>query len=83
VELRSEILEFIEVAIVELKGKAQPREIAELRELAMDAQDAESQEQLVTIQAQAKNLREFCERRSRSTGSFMSVIPPPGRRSTR
>ena len=45
-EKKDEVVEFIEVAIVELRGVAQPRDVAELRELAMDAKDAESAEQL-------------------------------------
>jgi hypothetical protein len=78
--LRSEVLEFIEVAIVELKGMAQPRDIAELRELAMDVRDADSEDAIVQIRQQAQNLREFCEKRSKSTGKFPSVFPPPGRK---
>jgi hypothetical protein len=65
-ELRVEVVEFIEVAIVELRGVAQPRDIAELRELAMDARDAESDDELHGILAHAKNLREFCEKRTMS-----------------
>jgi hypothetical protein len=74
-----EVLEYIEVAKVELKGIAQPREIAELSELALDVKDAESKEQLEAIYAQAKNLREFCERRSKSTAAMPRTIPPPRR----
>jgi hypothetical protein len=78
-ELREEVLEYIEVAKMELKGMAQPRDIAELNELALDVNDAQSDEQLQGIYAQAKNLREFCERRSRSTGNMPRIIPPPRR----
>jgi len=81
--LRSEVTEFIEVAVVELKTIAQPRELAELRELAMDARDAETKEQLDSIYAQAKNLREFCEKRSRSTGNFPKMVMPFGPRSAK
>jgi hypothetical protein len=81
-QLKAEIVAYIEVALVELKATAQPRDIAEFRELAMDAEDADSVEGLNLIQAQAKNLREFCEKRARSTGHFPSVFPPAGRRST-
>lgn len=79
VEARHEVIEFIEIAKVELKGIAQPRDIAELNELMLDANDAESEEQLSAIYAQAKNLREFCERRSKSTGNMPRIIPPPRR----
>jgi hypothetical protein len=78
-EFRNEVIEFIEIAIVELRAMAQPREIAELRELAMDARDADALEQLESILAQAKNLREFCEKRTRSTGNFPKTVPPPRR----
>jgi hypothetical protein len=79
VDLREEVLDYIEVAKVELKGMAQPRDIAELNELALDVKDAEAEEQLQAIYAQAKNLREFCERRSKSTGNMPRIIPPPRR----
>jgi hypothetical protein len=81
-EKRDEIIEFIEVAIVELRGVAQPRDVAELRELAMDAKDAEDEPQLDEILKQAKNLREFCEQRKLSSGDARSIImrPPIGRR---
>ena len=62
-ELRTEVVDTIEVAIVELRAIAQPRDIAELRELVMDANDAESQEQLEGILAHANNLIAFCEGR--------------------
>ena len=78
-ELRAQVLEFIEVAIVELRGVAQPRDVAELRELAMDAEDAETAEQLASIQQQAENLRAFCERRKMSSVKS-PTIPPSGRR---
>ena len=78
-ELRAQVLEYIEVAIVELRGVAQPRDVAELRELAMDAEDAETTEQLTSIQQQAMNLRAFCERRKMSSVKS-PTLPPPGRR---
>lgn len=84
-EKREEIVEFIEVAIVELRGVAQPRDIAELRELEMDAKEADTAEQLERILEQATNLRAFCEQRKRSSGDVRSVLfqpPPPGRRAT-
>jgi hypothetical protein len=78
---REEVLEFIEVSLVELKGIALPRDLAELRELAMDVRDAEDLTQLKAIHEQAKNLRDFCERRARSTSAFPSVSSlPVGRR---
>jgi hypothetical protein len=79
-DFRTEVTEFIEVAIVELRTMAQPREIAEMRELGMDARDAETKEQLDSILAHAKNLREFCERRTRSTGNFPKMMTPKGLR---
>ncbi len=82
-EKRDEVVEFIEVAIVELRGVALPRDIAELRELEMDAKEAETPEQLDRIHAQATNLRTFCEQRKKSSGDVRSVImkpPPAGRR---
>jgi hypothetical protein len=84
-EKREEVVEFIEVALVELRGAAQPRDFAELRELAMDAKDAETPEQLDHILKQAQNLRAFCEQRKKSSGDVRSIImhpPPAGRRAT-
>lgn len=72
--LRHEVLEFIAVARAELRGLAQPREHAELRELEVDAEDVQSEEQLRAIYDHAKNLRRFCEGRKLSADS---VIPPP------
>ncbi len=63
---RAEVLEYIAIALAELRGVAQPREHAELRELEFDAEDAENDEQLQKIFEQAKNLRTFCERRKLS-----------------
>ena len=77
-ELRAEVREYIEVAIVELREIAQPNEIAQLRELAMDADDADTEEQLARIRKQAQNLRSFCEKRARSVAGFGAVIVPPG-----
>ena len=78
-ELRAQVREYIEVAIVELRGVAQPRDVAELRELAMDAEDAETDEQLASIHQQAENLRAFCERRKMSSVKSPTT-PPSGRR---
>jgi hypothetical protein len=82
-EQRDEVVEFIEVAIVELRNFAQPRDIAELRELEMDARDATTNDQLGEILRQAQNLRAFCEQRKRSSGDVIGAIRPPmGRRQT-
>lgn len=77
---RENVLEYIEVAIVELRGKAQPRDIADLRELALDARDADSAESLAGILAQAQNLRKFCELRAMSREAMPRVVAPPARR---
>ena len=80
-ELRAQIIEFIEIAVVELKNVAQPREIGELRALGLDAEDADSVEQLELIKKQAQNLREFCESRKMSSNDYVSAfMPPQGRR---
>jgi hypothetical protein len=63
VVFRDEVIELIEVALVELKGIAQPRDLAQLRELLLDAKDADDSEQLMRILEQAKGLRKFCEGR--------------------
>jgi hypothetical protein len=76
---REEVTEYIEVAKVELKAIAQPRDIAELNELLLDTNDAETDEQLGAIYEQAKNLRAFCERRSKSTGNMPRINFPPRR----
>jgi hypothetical protein len=74
--LRSEILEFVAVALAELRGIAQPREFAELRELEMDAADAGDVEHLRSIYTQAKNLRLFCERRKMSATIGATTLFP-------
>jgi hypothetical protein len=73
-EKREEVAGFIEMALVELGGAAQPRDIAELRELAVDARDAETPQQLELILQQAQNLRTFCEQRKKSSADVRSVI---------
>lgn len=74
-DLSAEVREYIEVTIVELKDIAQPKEIAQLRELAMDADEADSVEQLTSIRKQAQNLRAFCEKRLRSSASHKQTLP--------
>jgi hypothetical protein len=64
--LRDEVIMVIEVALAELKGIAQPRDVAQLSELLADAKDAEDAEQLTRIREQAKSLRAFCEGRHES-----------------
>ena len=49
VQKLAEITETIQVAVVELKSVALPHEIAHLHELAADAADAETEEQLAQI----------------------------------
>ena len=76
-EHHREVSEYIEVAIAELRGVAQPRDIAELRALMLDVLEAETLEQLSSIRAQAHNLREFCERRTSSSREVDRVVSPP------
>lgn len=77
---RAEVLEIIEVAIIELKGIAQPHEITHFRELALDAEDADSPEALAHIVQQVKSLREFCEKRAKSGAAFPAMLPRGRRR---
>jgi hypothetical protein len=67
--IRAEINETIEVAVVELKGVALPHEIAQLHELAADAADAETEEQLTRIAKQVESLRTFCQSRAKSSAA--------------
>ncbi len=78
-ELRDRIVEDIEVAIVELRAVAQPHELASLRELRLDARDAETQEQLQKIDQQVKSLLAFCRSRS-MTNQAIPAVSPQGRR---
>lgn len=77
---RAEVLELIEVAIIELKGVAQPHEVAQLRELGLDAQDADSPDSLANIVQQVKSLRAFCEKRAKSGAAFPATLPRGRRR---
>jgi hypothetical protein len=75
VATREEINEVVETLVVELKGTAQPHEIAQLRELALDAADAETQEQLEQIAAQVESLRVFCVNRAKSSAALSLALP--------
>jgi len=70
---RAEVIEHIEVAVVELKNDAQPRDLAELRALALDAKDATTDAELDDILMHAKNLIAFCEERTKSSGNNRST----------
>jgi hypothetical protein len=79
-DLRSQVIELIEISLVELRGIAQPHEVASLNELLLDAREAETSEQALQIEAQVKSLRDFCEKRARSAAAFHAVLPPGRRR---
>jgi hypothetical protein len=81
--IRAEINETIEVAVVELKSVALPHEIAHLRELAVDAAEAETEEQLRQIAQQVESLRTFCQNRARSSAANAFDLPSVGPRSSR
>jgi hypothetical protein len=63
---REAITETVATLVVELKGIAQPHEIAQLRELALDAEETSEAEQLRLIAAQVESLRLFCLNRAQS-----------------
>jgi hypothetical protein len=63
VSLRDAVIETIEIALVELRPIAQPRDMAELNELLLDAKDAATDESLSRIATQVASLRKFCEGR--------------------
>jgi hypothetical protein len=73
--ISSEIIETVEVLVVELRGTAQPHEIAQLRELALDAADAETPEQIAQIAAQVEGLRSFCLHRAKSSAALSLALP--------
>ena len=77
---QEEIIEIIEVAIIELKGVAQPHEITQFRELALDAKDADTVDALMNIFEQVKSLRAFCESRAKSGAAYPTTTLPRGRR---
>ncbi|MGO8997066.1 MAG: hypothetical protein ACLQVI_27440 [Polyangiaceae bacterium] len=72
---REEISETVESLVVELRGVAQPHEIAQLRELALDAAEAEAPEQLAKIAAQVESLRVFCLNRAKSSAALQLALP--------
>ena len=61
--------------VVELRGLAQPHEIAHLRELALDATEAETPEQLDQIARQVESLRAFCMNRAKSSAALQLALP--------
>ena len=73
--LRAEVVESIEVALVELRGIAQPHEMAAMSELRLDAVDAQSEDQLRAIDSQLKSLRQFCESRKQSDSNYKIHLP--------
>ncbi len=75
-----EINEVVETLVVELRGTAQPHEIAQLRELALDARDAETPEQLTQIAAQVESLRVFCLNRAKSSAALALALPSLSRK---
>ncbi len=76
---KEDVEELIEVTIIELRGIAQPREVSELRELALDAREADAEDQLRAIARQVERLREFCEARKQSS-SYTDILPQGRRR---
>jgi hypothetical protein len=77
---REELIETIEVTVVELRGVAQPHEVATLRELALDAAEAEDEEQLALIARQVDSLRTFCMGRAKSSAALQLALPRLPRR---
>ncbi len=76
---REELSEEIEIALVELKEIAQPHELSTLREMALDAREAE-ESQLPAIYEQLRSLRKFCESRKKSDANYRLGLLPRGRR---
>ena len=72
---REEITETIEIAVIELRGVAQPHEVAHLRELALDATEADTEEQLAQIARQVESLRAFCMGRAKSSAALLLALP--------
>jgi hypothetical protein len=70
---KEELIEHIEITLVELRGLAQPNEVAELNCLLLDARETDNGEQIVAIWRQVDHLREFCELRSMSQIGLPSV----------
>ncbi len=72
-QMKLELIEHIEIALIEVKGVAQPNDIAELSSLLLDAREADSDEQCVAIRLQVDNLRKFCESRRMSSGVLPAI----------
>ena len=72
---REEVRETIEALVVELDGIAQPYEIAQFRELALEAADAQAPEQLAQIAAQVESLRVFCMNPAKSRDALTLALP--------
>jgi hypothetical protein len=77
---REEITETIEITVVELRGVAQPHEVAHLRELALDATEADTEDQLRQIARQVESLRAFCMGRAKSAAALQLALPRLSRR---
>ncbi len=82
-KIRAEIEETIQVSVVELKGLALPHEIAHFHELAADAADAETEEQLALIAKQVESLRTFCQSRAHSSDANQFDLAGTGPRTSR
>jgi hypothetical protein len=78
---RDEIVGTIDAAVVELRGVAQPHEVAALRELRRDANEADAPELLAKIEQQVKSLVAFCRSRAMTQQAFQAVVPE-GRKRT-
>jgi hypothetical protein len=74
-DLRAEVIESIDIALVELRSIAQPYELTQLNELRLDAEEATDEEQLRKIADQLRSLREFSEMRHRSESVLKAVRP--------
>jgi hypothetical protein len=72
-DARHDLRETIEVALVELRAIAQPYEIAKLRELALDAEDAATVEEIAEIAREVERLRAFCVSRAASAENRIGV----------
>ena len=70
---REDLVLAIEIALVELKGTAQPHELAQLNELLLDAKDAADgaagDAEVASISSQFESLRDFLKAR-KSSSSF-------------
>ncbi len=72
---REEVRETIEALVVELDGIAQPYEIAQFRELALEAADAQAPEQLAQFAAQVESRRVFCMNPAKSRDALTLALP--------